>query len=161
MKQIFLTPEMAKRWYNSTDAELKELALQTYPELGEKQLPKSWEELIQFNGYYVTQNCKIANTTEATTRSESNKSSFATKEQAEASIALAQLSQLMKVYNGGWVADFEDRTQDKYTIEFAKNLIWKDKLVNSNRFLSFKDFKTRDLFLENFKELILKAKPLL
>jgi len=159
MKQIFLTPEMAKRWYNGTDAELKELALQTYPDLFEKQLPKSWGELEKVSGYYLVSYGAVRDVTDAPTE-ENNISIFATKEQAEASIALAQLSQLMKVYNGDWVANWSD-SDFKYCLEFYVDELIQEEYTLVQKFLAFKDAKTRDLFLDNFRELILKAKPLL
>ena len=160
-REIKLTIDTATRWYNGNDAELKELALTTFPELGKKSLPKSWEGLGLVGGYFVNESCKINSVASNSTENYYNKDIFATKEQAEASIALAQLSQLIKVYNDGWVADWKNRGQDKFTIEFVKDELFKDRLYNSNNFLTFKDAETRDLFLENFSDLILTAKPLL
>jgi len=159
MKQIFLTPEMAKRWYNGTDAELKELAYQTYPELFEKQLPKSWGELKKIPGFYVDTDCIIREIGNSYSVKD-NRNIFATQEQAEASIALAQLSQLMKVYNGDWAADW-DWDSEKFVIIVRGEKLFKIRSTDDRRFLAFKDAKTRDLFLDNFRELILKAKPLL
>jgi len=132
MRKIELSLETAIRWYNGTDAELKALSVQTYPELGKKELPKSWKDAKRYT-----------NTAE------------------EKFVAMARLEILRDIYNDGWVADWEDRTQNKYVIEFSKNKLFFDKLNNSNKFLAFKDAETRDLFLENFEDLILTAKPLL
>lgn len=73
---------------------------------------------------------------------------FATKEQAEASVALAQLSQLREVYRNGWVPDWNDQEQIKHCFE-------------SSLFICFQDGETYDLFYNNFKDLIEKAKPLM
>ena len=124
-----------------------------------KELPKSWKELGLISGYCVNlyseieiwEDCDIENY---------HKNFFATKEQAEASIALAQLSQLKKVYNGDWEAKWED-DEPKYVINFHEGKIRKEYYRNTNNFLSFKDKATRDLFFENFRDLILKAKPLM
>ena len=83
-----------------------------------------------------------------------------TEEQAQASIALAQLSQLIAVYNDGWVPDWKDG-DCKYNIEG-----YEDKFLIENRssWISFLTFKTKplaELFLQNFKDLITIAKPLL
>jgi translation initiation factor 2 beta subunit (eIF-2beta)/eIF-5 len=159
-RNLKISKEIANRWYNGNDEELKQLALQTFPELAEKELPKSWEELGEIDGYYVTSGCKVLSTCNFH-RDEDDKNVFATKEQAEASIALAQLSQLMKVYNGDWVADWTDNAEGKHCVWFFKNEIATDCSYSLSSFLAFKDAKTRDLFLENFRDLILTAKPLL
>ena len=162
-REIKITLSTAERWINGNDTELKELALTTFPELGKKALPKSWEELGGFDGFWVYSDFDkilIKPAANCTKNNPSNKNVFATKEQAEASIALAQLSQLMKVYNGDWVADWSDENL-KYIIYFENNKIISGVNCNVQRFLSFKDAETRDLFLENFSDLILTAKPLL
>lgn len=40
MRNLELSQETAKRWYEGTDEELKALALQTYPELAKKNFLK-------------------------------------------------------------------------------------------------------------------------
>jgi hypothetical protein len=114
-RNVKISLETAQRWYNGTDNELKELAVQTYPELSKKELPKSWLDLGNINGYYLdafSQTHDIKTKTEETA-----KNTFTTKEQAEASVAMAQLSQLIKVYNDGWKPDFND-SEEKYAIFF-------------------------------------------
>jgi hypothetical protein len=159
-REIKITLSTAERWINGNDAELKELALTTFPEFGKKTLPKSWEEFERISGFFIDASSFICNVTDISVK-EHNKNVFATREQAEASIALAQLSQLMKVYNDGWVADWNKYEQTKYTLTFDTNKIIKTEHGNISRFLNFKDAETRDLFLENFSDLILTAKPLL
>lgn len=89
------------------------------------------------------------------------KNTFATTEQDEASVALAQLSQLREVYRNGWKPDWTDDEEHKYCIEFYQDKIYVDTYTETSHFLSFKDSKTRNLFLKNFKDLIEKAKPLM
>jgi len=160
-RKIKITLATAERWFNGNDADLKELALTTFPELGKKSLPKSWEELEEIIRFVVKNTDSEIDDWDGLSAINMNKSVFATREQAEASIALAQLSQLMKVYNDGWVADWSDFDQDKFCIEFIKNELSTPCLGTRSSFLAFKDAKTRDLFLENFRELIETAKPLL
>ena len=159
-RNLKISKETANRWYNGSDTELKQLALQTFPELKEKELPKSWEELGEIEGYFVT-SCSKVLPMWSFHRDEDDKNVFVTKEQAEASIALAQLSQLMKVYNDGWEADWNNGEKEKYSIMFYSDKIDVTTLTSLGSFLAFKDAKTRDLFLENFRDLILTAKPLL
>jgi hypothetical protein len=131
-RNLKISKETANRWYNGSDEELKQLALQTFPELEEKELPKSWEELGE---------------------------DFLVLDQRFG--ALARLEILRDIYNDGWVADWTKNSQDKFCIEFCIDDINKVTNIGTNKFLSFKDAKTRDLFLENFRDLILTAKPLL
>ncbi len=159
MREIKISLETATRWYNGTDKELKDLATQTYPELLKKELPKSWEGIEEISGYYVNNDSDIYDV-KYTLNDPTAKNIFATKEQAEASIALAQLSQLLAVYNNGWVADWKnDRL--KSAIIFDREEIKIIEAFDYRRFLNFKDRKTAEEFLSNFKDLILTAKPLL
>ena len=144
----------------SNNEELQEFAKELYPELGKKQLPKSWNELQEIEGYYVGINCNTFGFFGGDTNKD-NKKVFATKEQAEASIAMAQLSQLMKVYNDGWEADWNNYNQLKYCIGFTRENLEIDNWVDYRHFLAFKDEETTELFIENFTELIETAKPLL
>jgi hypothetical protein len=159
-RNLSIDLDTATRWYNSTDKELKALALETFPELGIKPLPKTWEELKEIVGFYIDVNSSVEIAEECCTSDLDHRNVFATREQAEASLALAQLSQLLKVYRNNWVPNWEDNKR-KYCIYFENNSITTTYLVAMNQFLSFQDEKTRNLFLENFKDLIEQAKPLM
>jgi hypothetical protein len=124
----------------------------------EKELPKSWEELGFIAGKMVMYDTKLK--TVNTNADTAPRNTFATEEQAEASIALAQLSQLREVYRQGWKPDWND-TNPKYVIEFNQNGIHKNIWYSLNNFLSFQSKEIAEQFLENFKDLIEKAKPLM
>lgn len=124
-----------------------------------KELPKSWEELKDLSGYYVKGDCSIKES-DAFIRGLAMKN-FATKEQAEASLALAQLSQLREVYRDGWESNYRGVGQIKYVIYFERDRILANTSYNLHCFLSFQSAKVRDLFLENFRDLIEQAKPLM
>lgn len=121
-------------------------------------IPKKWEELKDIKGFFVDDDSIICDADCVVAKE--NKNVFATKEQAEASVALAQLSQLMKVYNEGWVPDWTVPDL-KYVIYFHKDKIGKSFYFHTQYFLSFKTKEIREEFLENFEDLILTAKPLL
>ena len=123
-----------------------------------KELPKTWEELGKIKGHYVSSFSNVCDIDGFS--SNDLKNTFATKEQAEASIALAQLSQLLEVYRKGWVPNWKDGDY-KYCIYFCNDLITKCTNYETSLFLSFQDEETRDLFLGNFKDLIEQAKPLM
>jgi hypothetical protein len=144
----------------SNNEELQAFAKELYPELSKKQLPKSWNELQEIEGYYVGINCNTFGFFGGDTDKD-NRNIYATKEQAEASIAMAQLSQLMKVYNYGWEADYLDEESVKYGIGYFGEKLKVGTVYSTRYFLVFKDEETAELFLENFTELIETAKPLL
>jgi len=149
-REIKLSLETATRWYNGTDKELKELALQTFPELAKKELPKSWGELGEINGYYVSTHSIIYDG--QGTNTEENRNTFATENQAKSALAMAKLSQVMAEYNDGWVADWNDATQVKRCIVYNHSNL---AVTNSKLFKEFLTFKNTELaeeFLENFRE---------
>ena len=130
----------------------------------EKSLPKSWLEAIErkkYNGFYVSgssgiNKCVIEDITDLST--------FPTEEEAEACLALSQLCVLRDVYNeellDDW-ADWTDYNQDKFCVNFYEDKIDKCCFNVTREVLTFKTKELRDEFLENFKDLIIKAKPLL
>lgn len=125
----------------------------------EKELPKTWEELERIKGHYVTENSSIDSEEWITTHS--SKNLFATREQAEASLALAQLSQLREVYRQGWKPNWEDKNQEKYGIFIDARDMQMIIIPNENiSFFSFQDYETALEFRINFEELINKTLPL-
>lgn len=159
-KTLKVSYDTATRWFNGEIEEFKLLAVQLFPELAKKELPKTWEELENIKGFRVNGNNVLGDKISFFPTSLNNINLFATKEQAEASIALAQLSQLREVYRNGWVPDFNNKLA-KYVIHVYDSKIQKGVYEYLSFFLSFQDEETRDLFLENFRDLIEKAKPLL
>lgn len=124
----------------------------------QKQLPKSWEELDEIKGWFVNTGSGTEYTQVGTYRH--NRNVFATEEQAEAAVALAQLTQLREVYRQGWKPDWKDGSK-KDVIEKYEGKIVGDEYFNRSYFLAFQSKEVGDLFLTNFKDLIEKASPLL
>lgn len=154
-----LSKEVAQQMYDSGIESIKQFALDNYPELAKKQLVKSWEGLVKVGGFYVDYDSDIG-IIDSFETIYCHRNIFKTKEQAEASIALAMLTQLMADANGDWVADWRD-IEKKYTLEFYEDELSGYSRSSCNFFLSFPTAEIRDAFLENHRELILKAKPLL
>ena len=126
----------------------------------ERELPKTWKDLLFVEGWFINGKCYIIETGKLITQ-EYNKNTFPTKEEAEACLALAQLCQLRDRYNNGWKPHWEDYNETKYCIEFCQGRIETIDRVNCHKILTFKTEDLRDKFLENFKDLIETAKPLL
>ena len=130
----------------------------------ENELPKNWCDLKFIKGFFVNGESKIKEINETHDKIlaiEGNRNVFPNREEAEACLALAQLCQLRDRYNDGWKPDWNITSETKYVIEVSKNTIVKNFYGNRHKILSFKTEELRDKFLENFRDLIETAKPLL
>ena len=126
----------------------------------ERKLPKKWEDLYEVKGWFVDFHSKVV-TSGSMRTADSVKNRFPTKEEAEACLALAQLCQLRDRYNDGWKPDWRTGSEIKYCITIDENKITEWQYITINRILYFKTEELRDKFLENFRDLIWIAKPLL
>lgn len=122
-------------------------------------LPKTWKELGLIKGHYVKTEC-YTQAYFGTSDDPDNRNVFPSKEEAEASIALAQLCQLRDRYNGGWKPDWAD-DMTKSCINIISGRITKNPWDATQHVLAFKTPGLRDEFMKNFADLIEKAKPLL
>ena len=82
------------------------------------------------------------------------------KELADAVVALLKLLFLRDYYNEGWQPDWED-DEWKYFIENYRGKLDTDRIHSTSVVLSFKTKEIRDKFLEDQRELLEIAKPLL
>jgi hypothetical protein len=124
-----------------------------------KGLPKTWEELIRVEGYYVRTAADVSAGSGPSIVT--NRNLFATQEQAEASVALAQLSQLRDAYRQGWKPDWQNHRTKKYVIFCEDSHFRIDYWYTREYFLSFESLAIAQEFLKNFKDLIEKAQPLM
>jgi len=125
-----------------------------------KKLPKTWEELEVVSGYFVNEKSEVLKLTSFKCL-RANQNIFATEEQAKAAIALAQLSQLREVYRNGWVPDWENCSQDKWSIYPNKETFTIQIFWSCGSFLSFPTKKIAQEFLDTFPWLLTRAKPLM
>ena len=126
----------------------------------ERELPKSWEELKIMNGFYVSSGSNVQ-TFISHIISDNNKNMFPTRAEAEACLALAQLCQLRDRYNDGWKPDWENDNEQKHVIIIHAGRIHVETFFSIQCLLAFKTEELRYKFLENFRDLIETAKPLL
>lgn len=131
----------------------------------EKCLPKTWEEFCKLNPmtnseYFVSSDSNIRFSDLTTRNPNHDKNNLPSKEKAEAILALCQLIQLRDYYNDGYKPDWKNPCQEKYTIYYNTNYPDKGTNCASVRALAFKTRELRDEFLDNFKDLIEKLKPL-
>jgi hypothetical protein len=123
------------------------------------ELPKSWEDLENLKGFYVDGSSDIFESKNSRAINV-NHNIFSTKAQAEASIALAQLSQLREVYRQGWIPDWS-ATNEKICIVFRDSIFELDSFCHTAYFLSFQSKEIASQFLSNFRQLIEQTRPLI
>ena len=162
--KIEVSLEEARKIYKLGCVDIRKLLLGlttfTESQLEEKELPKSWIELMESGcsgGYYVTNNSEIdeINNHYIDNRgwTEEEKNIFVYFKQAESSLAMSQLSQLMKVYNDGWEPNWNNRNV-KYVIVADSNKLRIGVSFVIHYFLAFETQEIAKKFLENFGDLI-------
>ena len=87
-------------------------------------------------------------------------SGYPTQELADASEALRRLLFLRDYYNEGWQPDWSKKDK-KYCIEYEETSISPIDHICNSRIMTFKTPEIRDKFLEEQRELLEIAKPLL
>lgn len=125
------------------------------------ELPVKWEDLKKVSGYYVASNSDVKEVGEVITKVENNINIFPSREEAEAALSLAQICQLRDSYNNFWKPDWTDEFEIKYCIKVVSDRVSRVNSTIDNTILAFKTRDLRDKFLENFEDLIIKARPLL
>jgi hypothetical protein len=123
-------------------------------------LPEKWEDINEIEGYYIDEDSNIRGASKCAAIF-THKNIFSTQEEAKAALALAQLTQLRKIYRDGWMPDYDDIEQEKYIIGFTETDFYVYKVKNPNGLLCFQTRELANSFLINFTGLILEAKPLL
>ena len=134
----------------------------------ENKLPNTWEEFCKTHRRIKIGECWVSNASLIGSASKlgrnrnciEDKNLLPNKKYAEAMLALCQLIQLRDCYNDGWIPDWTTN-EYKACIETNQDQITIFSYRFTSRILVFKTVKLRDQFLENFKDLIKVAKPLL
>lgn len=132
----------------------------------EPRLPMDWEDFcekfpIRVGECFFSELSVIKEAAPIWRNSEQDKNLLPDLETAEAVLALCQLIQLRECFNQGWKPDWKNYDERKYTIEFHLGEIIKDWYsVRCSTPLFFKTEELRDLFLEEFRDLVEKLKPL-
>lgn len=132
-----------------------------------KELPRTWEEFCknyprEKGESYMDLYSEICTCSYAGYSRETNhdRNILPSKQAAEAHLAHMQLHQLRDAWREGWVPDWEDDEQDKYSIIKSKG---EYEIIQAyiSRFLAFQDEKRADEFKDCFIDLIRKAGDLI
>lgn len=132
-------------------------------------LPKTWEGFCEVyplrEKEYCIDNtsniCEAYNCGIMRRNSIVDKNLLPNKETAEAILALLQLIQLRDCYNDGWTPNWKDVWVTKYCIVSDEQTLKRNTYRTTSQILAFKSEELRDQFLENFRDLIEIAKPLI
>ena len=169
-RTLEITLKQAKEWFKGDNEVLKNLALQTFTENELQEIPrvKSWEEFCEKNRkvdceYYINTGSQIHTCIGSFRDSGGDRNLLATKEDAEAVLALIQLKRLRDQWweSINWKPGYTDYKHNNYTIIKFNDEIIIDAVF---KFYSFLIFPTREIaedFLNCFRDLIEKAKELL
>lgn len=161
-REIRMSLDEARDIYQSASEDLKKLLLTTFTE--EELKRKSFDD-INHIGYWVLEDGTVAKSSPKDDLVDCM-DNWPTRKMAEAQLAMSQLAWWMRQpeYNGAdqdeW-CDWSNKYQYKATIKHYKGNadIFPDSTISS--YLAFKCEKTARRFLEDHRELIEKAKPLL
>jgi len=125
-----------------------------------KGLSKSWEALESISGYYID---GLGSIQKAKKHSPSPiyKNTWDNIYQANASIAMAQLSQLMREVNKDWNPDWEDVSVAKWCIHVKSREVSVAHYYSIHQFLSFETEEIAVQFLKDHQRLIDDASTLL
>lgn len=128
-----------------------------------KRLPKTWEEWVEMNPeikeeFFINTCSNIEYHPHGEKRSTIHYNNLSSKEDAEGLLALIKLKRLRDCYNDGWEPDWDNEHQSKFCIFFKWHNLATGTTLFHHYILTFKTEELRDEFLNNFKELIKKAK---
>ena len=153
-RTIEISLDTAKRWYEQ-GGDLKDMALSAFSEkelIGDR-LPKTWDEYCAKHGEVGDKIKASLNTAYMTI----NKYTFCDYKQTEAHIAMMKLHLLRDDYRIGWVPEWGNIDESKFSIEMVGNEFTVENYGITRHFLAFQDKKRANEFLTNFRELIEQA----
>ena len=156
-RNVKISIETARKWYNSEDDSLKGIALQAFSEeeLSETEV-KVWDDLLKLknksrgawigDSSFLHCNCRIMENTD--------KNVFVDYKHAKSALAMAQISQLMPYY-GGRITDEEWGNRDfKQVIKRVHNdIVCIDTQCNYH-LLAFHTIEQQKEFLKNNEQLV-------
>lgn len=181
-QRVFVILETGANWYINSDATITldyvtSAEIMLYPSREQrdwskvkyepkKKLPRTWVEFcashdITMSEYYIGETGKIFNSNTGKRIPDRKKTLLPSEEAAEAHLAYMQLHQLRDVWREGWLPDWKDDMQSKFSIVYNNGEYSVFDYQYVSRFLSFQDRNRAKEFLECFKGLIKKAGDLI
>jgi hypothetical protein len=134
----------------------------------QNELPKTWEEFckrnpVTPNEYWIeTIQSRYCNGPFVRERDiDMDKNVCTSLQEAQAFTALIQLRQLRKAYVKNWEPDWKNYDVRKYIITFNCDNVYITAKTTGSHPMSFQTYELAEQFLNNFKDIIKIAKPLL
>lgn len=134
----------------------------------QNELPETWEEFckntpIQKGECLINAFSEIKKTISAgdDRDADEDRTYFTSVQEAKAFLAFMQLRQLRKAYVKDWEPDWKNYDMRKYMITFNCNNVGITAKTTGSHPMSFPTYELAEQFLNNFKDLLEIAKPLL
>lgn len=129
-------------------------------------LPKTWEEFCEITPiidweYFINERSEIDEVRKRERNPLTDKSTIQTQEMAVAFRALMQLIQLRDCYRQGWIPDWTNSGELKYSVVSYLNGVSTDVRYTTKGVLSFQTEELCNEFFANFQDLIIQAAPLI
>ena len=181
-QRVFVILETGAHWYINSDATIT-VGSVTSPEVmlypsreqrdwskvkyePKKGLPRTWMEFcashdITMSEYFIGETGNIFNSNSGKRIPDISKTILPNRQAAEAHLAYMQLHQLRDAWREGWLPDWKDDMQAKFSIVYNNGEYSVFDYQYVSRFLSFQDKNRAKEFLECFKDLIKKAGDLI
>ena len=121
---------------------------------------KQWEDLGEISGCRTSESSQLMQL-RAFKCGKNDRNIFKTVEQAKASIAVAQLTQLLAEFNGDWVADWENNNVHKHVILNSEEGLIVAYFMDTSSILAFPTAERAELFLKHHEAKIKEAAPIL
>lgn len=169
-RNVKLTLEQAKEFYKK-GGDLRTIALTAYTEEELIALPRSWAEFCGCNplkeleayigsGSGIIRVCPLSNEGSRDMRRDQNV--LPSERAAKVHLALMKLHQLRDCYRQGWVPNWDDIDQEKYSIVAEGSRVNRVvRVFRENKFLTFQSRELANKFLERFVQEIYDARELL
>ena len=157
-RNIKVSLDTAKEWYNGSDETLKQLALQAYKEeeLNKKEV-KVWADLM---GETIPDGSRFVNERTGICImfgkfDSEDQTVFINEKHAKSALAMARISQLLPYY-GGRITDkeWEDSGIEKYVIQRSRNVVSLELNWTGYSFMSFHTKEQSREFLRNNERLV-------
>ena len=182
-QRVYVILETGANWYINSDATITldyvtSAEIMLYPSREQrdwskvkyepkKELPRTWVEFCKNypckkDECFITSASSLYWTTEGAERQVyCDKNFLPNRQAAEAHLAYMQLHQLRDAWREGWLPDWKDDMQAKFSIVYNNGEYSVFDYQYVSRFLSFQDKDRAKEFLECFKDLIKKAGDLI
>lgn len=128
------------------------------PDDHKHKLVNSWEDLGEIEGWYLDDDSEIVNVTHLIPH-RTTENLATTESLPKAYRALCKLTQLAKQANNGWIPDWSDYSQNKFTIssddgDFGRRIMLNQGANTTEHPLSFEHAFIRNQFFKKYNSLI-------